>query len=73
MSGTGEQRVLRVRASGARTVELMADFTDWEPVTLTPGAAGFERAFTLAAGTHRVVVRIDGGGVASGNEHARRG
>ena len=60
VAGAGEQRVLRVRASGAHTVELMADFTNWTPVTLTPGEAGFERTFTLAAGTHHVVVRIDG-------------
>jgi hypothetical protein len=60
VSGTGAQRVLQVRASGAQTVEIMADFTGWEPVTLTPGTTGFERAFTLTTGTHRVVVRIDG-------------
>ena len=36
-------------ASGAHTVELMADFTDWEPVTLSPGAAG-SSAFTLGSG-----------------------
>jgi hypothetical protein len=60
VSGRGEQRVVQVRASGAHTVEIMADFTDWAPVTLTPGAAGFEREFSLTAGTHRVVVRIDG-------------
>ena len=61
VSGSGDERVLHVRASGARTVEIMADFTDWAPVTLTPGAAGFERSFTLGRGTHRVVVRVDGG------------
>src|SRR5258705_8250266 len=60
VSGTGEQRVIHVRAYGARTVELMADFTNWAPVTLSPGAAGFEGSFTLPAGTHHVVVRIDG-------------
>lgn len=60
VSGTGEQRVVQVRARGARTVEIMADFTDWSPVTLTAGGSGFERAFTVTAGTHRVVVRVDG-------------
>jgi hypothetical protein len=60
LSGTGEQRVVQVRARGARTVEIMADFTDWSPVTLAAGASGFERAFTVTAGTHRVVVRVDG-------------
>jgi len=60
VSGTGSQRTLHVRASGAHTIEIMGDFTGWEAVTLAPGAAGFERAFTLTPGTHRVVVRIDG-------------
>jgi hypothetical protein len=60
VSGTGEQRVVQVRARGARSVEIMADFTNWSPVTLTAGASGFERAFTVTAGTHRVVVRVDG-------------
>jgi hypothetical protein len=60
VAGTGEQRVLRVRAPAAHSVELMADFTNWTPVTLTPREAGFERTFTLPAGTHHVVVRIDG-------------
>ena len=59
-SGTGAQRVVRVRASGARRVELMADFTNWTPVALTPSERGFEGSFALPAGTHRVVVRIDG-------------
>ena len=58
--GRGDQRVVQVRASGARTVEIMADFTGWEPVTLTPGPSGFEREFALTTGTHRVVIRIDG-------------
>ena len=58
--GTGEDRVVQVRARGARTVEIMGDFTNWTPVALTAGASGFERAFTLSAGTHHVVVRIDG-------------
>jgi hypothetical protein len=55
------QRRVRVLAPGARTVELMADFTDWAPVTLVAARDAFEGSFTLAAGTHRVVVRIDGG------------
>jgi hypothetical protein len=60
VSGSGAQRVLRVRATSARTVELMGDFTGWAPVALTPTESGFERVFALAAGTHHVVVRIDG-------------
>jgi hypothetical protein len=54
-------RVVRVRAPGARTVEVMADFTDWAPVTLPPVGDLFERTMDVSAGTHRLVVRVDGG------------
>ena len=57
----GAQRSVRVLASGAHTVELMADFTDWSAVTLTARHDAFEGTFALEPGTHRVVVRIDGG------------
>ena len=56
----GQQRV-RVVAPGARTVELMADFTEWTAVTLAASDDAFEGTFPLEPGTHRVVVRIDGG------------
>jgi hypothetical protein len=56
----GGQRRVRVVASGARTVELMADFTDWSPVTLSAADDAFEGTFALEPGSHRVVVRIDG-------------
>jgi hypothetical protein len=61
LSGTGPRRLLRVRATGARRVELMADFTDWASVDLTRAAGAFERELELSAGTHRILVRIDGG------------
>jgi hypothetical protein len=54
-------RRIRVFAPGARTVELMADFTEWSPVTLAAQRDAFEGTFELPPGTHRVVVRIDGG------------
>ena len=62
--GAGDLRVITVRASAISTVEMMADFTDWEPVTLirdpiTPSLWTFARPLT--AGTHRIAVRIDGG------------
>ncbi|MFL5607486.1 MAG: glycogen-binding domain-containing protein, partial [Gemmatimonadaceae bacterium] len=60
-SGDSSSRLIRVRAPGARRVELMGDFTDWEPVELAPDGDMFSRAVTVSAGTHRVVVRIDGG------------
>jgi hypothetical protein len=60
VSGDAQQRV-RVVAPGARTVELMADFTEWTPVTLDAERDTFEGTFTVSPGTHRLVVRIDGG------------
>ncbi|MEO8336128.1 MAG: glycogen-binding domain-containing protein [bacterium] len=54
-------RVLRVRASGASQVEVMGDFTNWEAQPLSRSGAVFERAVTLSSGSHRLVLRIDGG------------
>ncbi|MEO6526089.1 MAG: glycogen-binding domain-containing protein [Gemmatimonadaceae bacterium] len=61
VSGTGTDRVVRVRAPGAKQIELMADFTEWAPVSMTPSLEGFARAVTLAPGSHRILVRVDGG------------
>ena len=62
MVGAGEaQRRVRVVAPGARTVELMADFTDWTSVMLAPAGDAFEGSAAVAAGSHRILVRIDGG------------
>ena len=60
ISGDSARRI-RVFAPGARTVELMADFTEWSPVTLAAERDTFEGTFALSPGTHRLVVRIDGG------------
>jgi hypothetical protein len=61
LGGDDAQRVIRVRAAGARAVELMADFTEWTGVTLAPARDGFETRLPIPSGTHRVLVRIDGG------------
>jgi hypothetical protein len=61
LSGGDEGRVVRVLAPGARSVELMADFTEWQPVALTSFGSRFERALTIAPGSHRILIRIDGG------------
>jgi hypothetical protein len=61
LGGDAEQRVIRVQASGARKVELMADFTDWAPVTLAPVRDGFETTLAIPPGSHRALVRVDGG------------
>jgi hypothetical protein len=54
-------RVLRVRASGANQVEVMGDFTDWEVKPMARNGAVFERAVRITSGSHRMLLRIDGG------------
>ncbi|HEY2377821.1 MAG TPA: glycogen-binding domain-containing protein [Gemmatimonadaceae bacterium] len=55
-------RIVTVRLRSAKMVELMADFTDWEPVNMSQVPNGdwtIERI--IARGTHRVAIRVDGG------------
>ena len=55
-------RVVRVRAPASERVELMADFTDWVPVTLVRTPEGFwEITIPVVRGSHRLNVRLDGG------------
>jgi hypothetical protein len=55
-------RLVRLTLRGARTVELMADFTDWMPVPFEERADGvWELALFISPGVHRVNVRVDGG------------
>jgi hypothetical protein len=55
-------RNIRVLVPQARTVELMADFTDWAPVPLTRERGGmWGLNIFIAPGVHRVSVRVDGG------------
>lgn len=59
----GGTRAIRVRLpEGARTVELMGDFTDWSPVPMRPdGAGAWVAAVPVSPGTHRVNLRVNGG------------
>jgi len=55
-------RVVTVRHTSAISVEIMGDFTDWEPVALASMPNGewrVERVIT--PGPHRVAIRVDGG------------
>lgn len=54
-------RVVRLRVPGAHHVELMADFTDWTPVSLTrtPNSGEWSAALVIGPGVHRVNVRVD--------------
>ncbi|MEP7066110.1 MAG: glycogen-binding domain-containing protein [Gemmatimonadota bacterium] len=58
----GATRIIFVHAPAARTVELMADFTDWQPVTMRRAANDeWQIAMPIAPGAHRVNIRVDGG------------
>ena len=58
---TGNRHVITVRVPSATTVEIMGDFTDWEPVSLVRMGAGWQVERELPQGAHRVAVRVDGG------------
>ena len=48
--------------AGARTLELMADFTNWEVVRLEPADGDRWRVdVPVTPGVHRVAMRVDGG------------
>lgn len=54
--------ILVVHVPGARRVEVMGDFTDWQPVALAAAGKGrFQYALSLPAGMLRFNVRVDGG------------
>jgi hypothetical protein len=55
------ERSIEITADDATTVELMADFTGWAPVSLVSSGGVWRLDRQIAAGPHRVVVRIDGG------------
>jgi hypothetical protein len=59
--GTGDRVTLRVRAPGARTVEISGDFTSWEAVPLERGVGGWWTVtLPIESGTHQLNVRLDG-------------
>jgi hypothetical protein len=58
---TGGRYTVRVRVPNARVVELSGDFTSWTPVRLErTGGDLWEVVLPITAGTHRVVIRVDG-------------
>jgi hypothetical protein len=59
---TNSLHTIRIHAIGAQSVELMADFTDWQPVALRRVEAGtWELRMAVSTGVHRLNIRIDGG------------
>lgn len=62
IEAAGPLHALRVHVSGAKSVELMADFTDWQPIALARVDPGiWEVELALAPGVHRLNIRVDGG------------
>ena len=61
VSGDSALRTIQVLAPGARSVEVMGDFTEWVPVQLTGAGAVFSTTASMPAGNRRLVIRIDGG------------
>jgi hypothetical protein len=60
-AGLDSVRVVTVHLHTATAVELMADFTDWEPIRMTQLPNGdWTVEQVIAPGTHRVAIRIDG-------------
>ena len=58
----GGLAVLVVRVAGAQRVEVMGDFTDWQPFALTASGDGrYRYALGLPPGMHRFNLRVDGG------------
>lgn len=53
--------VIDIRAAGAQRVEIMADFTEWDPVTLDRVGDVWRLSRSIEPGPHRVAIRIDGG------------
>ncbi len=59
---SSDRWTLRVQAPTAARVEIMGDFTHWEPVALDRDANGrWSVRFAVAPGIHRMNVRVDGG------------
>jgi hypothetical protein len=60
--GTEARRTIRVRARGARTLEISGDFTQWQPRALARDADDWWTVtLPIARGTHQINVRVDGG------------
>ena len=59
---TDAGRVLRVLVDGAARVEVMGDFTDWQPLPLSAlGSGTWVLVTAIPSGPHLVEVRVDGG------------
>jgi len=61
-AGADSLRVVTVHQASAVSVEIMGDFTDWEPVAMMSMPNGeWQVERVIAPGPHRVAIRVDGG------------
>ncbi len=60
-SADGGTARIDVSSPKAERVELMADFTGWEPIALERASDGWFADRTVTPGLHRLAIRIDGG------------
>ena len=57
----GMQRIV-VKVGSVESVDIMGDFSDWQPITLVRrGRDLWELSVPMAAGIHQVNIRVDGG------------
>ena len=61
LTGEADTRLVRIHVTDGRGVEIMGDFTNWEPRVMTRNGATFESTMRVSSGTHRLLIRIDGG------------
>ena len=60
-AGTSLERI-QVRIAGVQSVEIMGDFTDWQPITMVQrGRDVWEALLPIGSGVHQLNVRVDGG------------
>ncbi|HEU4989899.1 MAG: glycogen-binding domain-containing protein [Gemmatimonadota bacterium] len=60
-AGASLQRI-QVHIAGVQTVEVMGDFTDWQPIDMVQrGRDLWEALLPIASGVHQLNVRVDGG------------
>jgi hypothetical protein len=59
-SGGGERTIV-VKAPGARSVVVMGDFTDWQPLVLLRAGDEWRVTLPIPAGAHRVNLSVNGG------------
>ncbi|HEY9228500.1 MAG TPA: glycogen-binding domain-containing protein [Gemmatimonadaceae bacterium] len=58
---TATRERIEIRVDSASSIEVMGDFTDWNPVALERKGNVWRLERALSSGVHRLMMRIDGG------------